>query len=118
MPQDTLYFVVSGLLHATCIEEGRHMLLGKIEQGEWFGEINVFDPGNASATVEAMYFSQVWSITRKGIEQFFETYPTPGLSLMISIASLLSQRLRKLDEKLTVAKQLSNISESTQSQNV
>ena len=114
--QDKLYFVVTGLLHATCVREGRHMLLGKIESGEWFGEINVFDPANASATVEAMQFSQVWSITRKGIEQFFENYPTAGLSLVISIACLLSNRLRKLDEKLTVAKQLSNISESVRPQ--
>lgn len=93
------------------------MLLGKIQHGEWFGEINVFDPANASASVDAMQFSQVWSIKREGIEQFFNSYPVPGLSLMISIASLLAHRLRKLDEKLTVAKQLSNISESTPPRN-
>ena len=39
----SLYFVISGLLHATTDQDGRIVLLGRLGKGDLVGEVNVFD---------------------------------------------------------------------------
>jgi len=98
--QDTLYFVLSGELHAKRTVEGREILLGTIRQGESFGEVNIFDPGSASATVQAVTPTQIWKIDRNSLVEFFQAYPEASVALTSRIASILSKRLRALAMKL------------------
>ena len=100
-PQDSLYFVISGVLHAIREDGGRQSLLGRIGEGETIGEINIFDPGEASATVTAMEFSQVWRIDRAMLEDFMNESPLAASHLLIGISVNLSRRLRGLNEKLS-----------------
>lgn len=97
-PQEFLYFLISGNLHAKSSD--REILLGKIRGGEWFGEINIFDPAAALATVVAIDDSQIWRITRSELQQFFEHYPTPAFQLTVGIATGLSRRLRGVTGQL------------------
>lgn len=98
--QDSIYFVLSGMLHAKRLSEGREILVGEIRSGEAFGEVSIFDPGLASATVVAMQPTQLWLITREEFQNFLSGYPVAANALLISIATLLSQRLRTLCERL------------------
>ena len=98
--QESLHFVLAGSLHAKRTEGGREILLGEIRTGEWFGEVNIFDPGEASATVRAASQSEIWSIDRPGIEDFLNVRPLAGTAVLVGIATLLSRRLRGVTARL------------------
>lgn len=98
--QDNLYFVISGLLHVTIPVDGRQKLVARVEAGETLGEINVFDPGKASATVTAQEFSQIWKANRNDIDQFVKAYPAAGASLLDGIVTVMCRRIRNMNEKL------------------
>jgi CRP-like cAMP-binding protein len=104
-PQDSLYFVISGLLHVHSNNQGRRTLLGSAKQGDVLGEISVFDPDDASANVTAVEFSQVWRINREMLEEVLNEYPSVGNLLLIQIATQLSRRMRATNKKVISAQQ-------------
>ncbi|HSI64457.1 MAG TPA: Crp/Fnr family transcriptional regulator [Candidatus Saccharimonadia bacterium] len=104
--QNTLYYVISGTLHATTTRSGRPVLLGRIGAGETIGEINIFHPGLASATVTAIEFTQIWKIDRQSLEDFMNVSPLPASHLLIGIASTLSRRLRETNDKVAMMHQI------------
>ncbi|MEM7146755.1 MAG: cyclic nucleotide-binding domain-containing protein [Verrucomicrobiota bacterium] len=104
-PQNSLFLIISGLLHVQTEAEGRKILLGTLKAGDMLGEINIFDPAEASATVTAVEFSQIWRIDRDMLEDFLNDYPSEGELLLIQICTQLSQRLRATNLKLTEAQE-------------
>lgn len=98
--QDTLYFVITGELHAKRSDRGREFLMGTIRGGESIGEIAIFDPGPASATVVAMTPAQIWKIDRESLNDFFIAYPEAAVRLTVSIAAVLAARVRGLARRL------------------
>jgi CRP/FNR family cyclic AMP-dependent transcriptional regulator len=102
-PQDSLYFVISGVLHVHTLRDGKPALLARIEAGTTLGEINVFDPATASASVTAKSFAQIWRADRQAIEDFVGAYPAAGSRLLIGILAEMSQRIRNMNEKLATA---------------
>jgi len=100
MNQTGLYFVISGKLHATAIRGGHKVLLGAVETGETVGEINLFDPSAASATVTAVEFSQVWFIDSKSLEGYINQYPRAAAWLLIGVAKTIARRLRAVNDKI------------------
>ena len=101
--QDYLYFVISGLLHVTISVDGREKLVARVEAGETLGEINVFDPGKASATVTAQEVSQIWKASRNDIDEFIKAYPAAGASLLAGIIAIMSRRVRQMNDKIADA---------------
>ena len=99
--QNCLYFIISGRLHVTTEDEGRRTLLGRLGPGDLVGEVNVFDPQKASATVMGLEFSQVWRMDRAMLDAFTKDSPAAASQLLIHIATQLSQRLRETNEKVT-----------------
>jgi CRP/FNR family cyclic AMP-dependent transcriptional regulator len=102
-PQDSLFLVISGLLHVHAETNGRSILLGSLHAGDMLGEVNIFDPGEASATVSAVEFSQIWRIDRQMLEDFLNDYPSEGELLLIQICTQLSKRLRATNQKVAAA---------------
>ncbi|MEO8351726.1 MAG: cyclic nucleotide-binding domain-containing protein, partial [Chthoniobacteraceae bacterium] len=51
---DTLYIVCSGVVHVRRLSAKHEMLLGRLGVGAFFGEINLFDPGVATASIYVM----------------------------------------------------------------
>ncbi|MBT7959596.1 MAG: cyclic nucleotide-binding domain-containing protein [Akkermansiaceae bacterium] len=98
--QKALYFVISGVLHVHTDKEDKRTLIARVQQGESLGEINIFDPGTASASVTAQSFSQVWKATREDLEAFIEAYPEAGIKLLIALVAELSRRIRHVNDKL------------------
>jgi len=99
-PQNSLYLVISGTLHVKGRRGEREILVARVRAGECLGEVNVFDPASASATVVAVDPTQLWHIDRDELEAFFSAYPDAAAALLIAIASLLSARLRSANAKL------------------
>ena len=98
--QNCLYFVISGVLHVHTDRDEKRTLIARIQAGESIGEINIFDPGKASASVTAKSFSQVWKATREDFETFVQAYPQPGNRLLTALITELSKRIRHMNEKL------------------
>ena len=99
--QNCLYFIISGRLHVTTEDEGRRTLLGRLGPGDLVGEVNVFDPQKASATVMGMEFSQVWRMDRAMLDAFTKESPAAASQLLLHISTQLSRRLRETNEKVT-----------------
>jgi CRP-like cAMP-binding protein len=95
-----LFFTLSGLMHARRVDGGNDILLGRIEPGEWVGEIDLFDPSSAVCSVVAVEPSQYWVISREDLEDFLNNYNAAGIMLMIGLATTLSQRIRGITAKL------------------
>lgn len=100
MEQNSLFFVISGKLHATAMRSGHKVLLGTIQTGETMGEVNLLDPTKASATVTAVEFTQVWQIDSNALETYINEYPLPASWLLIGVGKTIARRLRGLNEKI------------------
>ncbi len=98
--QESLYFVISGLLHVTIQVDGRAKLVARVEKGETLGEVNVFDPATASATVVAQEFTQIWKANRQDIDDFVKAYPEAGASLLEGILTVMCRRIRHMNSKI------------------
>lgn len=107
--QDSLYLVISGLLHVVREKDGPRTLLWRVTPGETIGEVNLFDPSEASADVVAQEFSQVWRANRTDLETFVNAYSEAGACLMAGLARLLSKRLRAMNARFaTLQEAISN----------
>ena len=95
-----LFFIINGLLHARCNSDGHTVLLGTINQGEWVGEVDLFDPSSAVCSVVTIESAQYWVISRADLEDFINNYPQAGIQLLIGLAGMLSGRLRGVTKKL------------------
>ena len=111
-PHGKLFFIISGLLHARRDDNGRPTLLGAINQGEWVGEIDLFDPSSAVCSVVAIEPSQYWAIPRVDLEDYINNYPQAGIQLLIGLAATLSRRLRGTTQKLTEQAEMQAVREA------
>lgn len=103
--QDSLFLIVFGTFHVQTDTTGRPVLLGQLKSGDTIGEVNIFDSGSASASVVAHSLSQVWKIDRSQLENFLEANSHAATRLLISIATQLSKRLRRANEKAAMARE-------------
>ena len=98
--QTEVFVVISGELEVRAKQDdGTEPLLARVGPGETLGEICLFDPGPATATVTASVFSQLWRIADADLIQFMEDNPGAGNILLRTLAAILSQRLRKTTPK-------------------
>lgn len=104
-PQDALNLVLSGTLHVVANAGDRPMLLATVGEGDSLGEINLFDPATASATVIARSDCLIWSVTREEIDGLIEADTEAGLGVMKGLLQQLSRRVRMMNDKLAAAEQ-------------
>jgi CRP/FNR family cyclic AMP-dependent transcriptional regulator len=98
--QTEVFVVISGKLEVRAKQEdGSEILLAQIGPGETLGEISLFDPGPAAATVTALEFSQLWRIADADLMHFMEENPGAGNVLLRTLASILAQRLRQMNPR-------------------
>lgn len=98
--QKHLYMVVSGLLEVRRDGLEQDIVIGRIQPGESIGEVSIFDPGPASATVRALEFSQIWKIDRDSLNSFLSNNPVAGNLVMVGLSTILSKRIRTLNARL------------------
>lgn len=98
--RQSLFFVLEGLLEVSCKSPMRNVTLGTIKAGESVGEMNVFDPLNASATVTARGTARVWEISGENFKKFVVEFPAVGLQILMAITAILTRRIRRLTSKM------------------
>jgi CRP/FNR family cyclic AMP-dependent transcriptional regulator len=98
--QTEVFVVISGKLEVRAKQDdGSEVLLAQIGPGETLGEISLFNPGPAAATVTAVEFSQLWRIADDDLIHFMEENPGAGNVLLRTLASILAQRLRQMNPR-------------------
>src|SRR5271168_2761867 len=99
--QTEVVVVISGKLEVHAKQDdGSEILLAQIGPGETLGEISLFNPGPAAATVTAVEFSQLWRIADADLIHFMEENPGAGNVLLRTLASILAQRLRQINPRV------------------
>jgi CRP/FNR family cyclic AMP-dependent transcriptional regulator len=99
----TLYVVLAGTFRITLGATGQEVTLDTVGAGDCLGEISVFEPGLASATVTSVEAGQLWSIASEPLQQFLGEAPYAGCALILGINTLLSRRLRKATSVIKVS---------------
>ena len=95
-----LFLITNGVLHARRNEQGNEVLLGQVLEGEWMGEVDLFDPFEAMCSVVAVEECQYWVMTRDNLEEFINNHPSAGILLLIGLSTTLSRRIREVTRKL------------------
>jgi CRP-like cAMP-binding protein len=96
---DILFLVLKGKLEVIQ-DDMNSKPVAVLEAGDSIGEVSVFDPGPASATVCAGTEAEVWLITRDSMDRLHAANPKVAYRLLSRIATCLSKRLREMNDKL------------------
>jgi CRP-like cAMP-binding protein len=98
-PIEAFHIVCSGHVHARRMAQKREVLLGRIGPGGFFGEINLFDSGFATANVYAMEKVTLALIDYISMRKFMEENPAIGYKITSALMAELSRRLRTTNER-------------------
>jgi CRP-like cAMP-binding protein len=108
--QDSLHVILSGKLHIVSgLTAERPMLLASLGPGDSMGEINLFDPGTASASAIARSSALVWTLSRAELDAFLEADPVIGVSVLRALLGQLCHRIRAMNEKLVTSERKSSL---------
>ena len=100
---DSMYFIISGRLKVvSTIEDGKEALLDFLHDGDYFGELSLFDQESRSASVIAVEDSVLIRISRAELLGFLERHPEANLILLRSLA----KRIRGITTNLSSLAQL------------
>ena len=94
-PNNTLFIVISGAYNVHTNSTGQEVHLDVVGAGDCLGEVAVFQPGRASATVTSAGEGQLWSITVERLQQFLLEYPRAGCAAVLGVNTILSRRLKR-----------------------
>ncbi len=96
----SLFVVMEGGLRILREIEGSEVVLGRLEPGSFFGEISLFDPGPATATVRSVARSVVVEIRREHLDYFVSKRPEAGATVLLALLEDMAKRFRHTDERL------------------
>lgn len=97
-----LYIVCDGSVHVRRLARTREMLMGRLGVGAFFGEINLFDPGTATASIYAMGTptTRLAVVDYETLRNFLGSNPAVGYKIVSSMMTEMSQRLRQTSARL------------------
>lgn len=98
--QYSLWVVLSGKLEVFVETSGKEVKIAEISEGDCLGEVSIFEPGEASASVRVVETAVLWNLEVEQLQRYFEKLPVAGGQLMLGIAQLLSRRLRSSNQQI------------------
>ena len=100
----TAFHVIrEGTVHVRRRANTRDMLLARLGPGAFFGEINLFDPGVATASIHAMKKTQIATIPYDRFHAYMDQHPRAGYRIVSALLTELARRMRTTDERLANA---------------
>jgi len=99
-PVKNFSIVLDGVVHIRRLAAKREMLLGRLGPGGFFGEINLFDPGVATASIYAMKPTRLAYLDYEAFHQFMESNPASGYKIASSMMTEMARRLRQTSARL------------------
>ena len=74
--------------------------LARLSQGDFFGEMALLEDDNRSATAVALSESHLLGVFHPDLFDLFERKPELGVKVLVTLATMLAQRLRKTNLEL------------------
>ena len=96
----TFYIICAGVVHIRRLAQKREMLLGRLGVGGFFGEINLFDPGTATASVYAMKPTTVAFVDYDTLHTFMQQHPATGYKIVSAMMTEMCRRFRLTSNRL------------------
>ena len=96
---ESLYYIISGTVTVVIEDdENREMIIAYINDGEFFGELGIFNEGDRtrSAWIRAKTDCEVAEISYNGFLELWRVYP----DVLFSIGSQIANRLKKTTRKV------------------
>ncbi len=93
VPNNHLYFVISGSLTASVGASTGAVSLGILSPGAWVGEIGFIDGGAATATIIAGERTKALRITQEEMMRLKDEHPRAAAVLMRTVTGQLADRL-------------------------
>ncbi len=97
---DCMYAIQGGQVEVIQEKDGEEIRLALLEQGDFFGEMAIFEREVRSATVRAMSDSSVLTVDKKNFLRRIQEDP----SLAFRLVQSMSGRIRTMSETVTVLK--------------
>ena len=97
---DRIFIILSGILEVFLKPDQEEIKLAEIGKGECFGEISIFEPAPASASVRGVTQGKIWSMDVNLLQQFMDHHPLEGCTFLLGVNQLLSRRLRAVNETI------------------
>lgn len=94
------YIIFDGTVHIRRLAQKREMLMGRLGPGGFFGEINLFDPGVATASIYAMKPTQLAVVDYGSLRAFMEANPAAGYKMVNQMMTETVRRLRSTSTRL------------------
>jgi CRP/FNR family transcriptional regulator, cyclic AMP receptor protein len=98
-PGDCMYLLLDGEVRVSNTVEGRETILAKLETGDFFGEICLFDEGARSADVLANRDCTLLKITKHAFEEMIVQHPVLGALFLRAMFRVVVFRLRNMDKR-------------------
>jgi CRP-like cAMP-binding protein len=92
---DRMYVILEGQaeVQVACEHETHRMAL--LDEGDFFGEMEVFDPGLRSATVRAVGRTRVLTVDKRGILRRLQEDPELAMRILETLARRMRRESRK-----------------------
>ncbi len=99
-PVTTFSIVCEGIVHVRRLAQKREILLGRLGVGAFFGEINLFDPGVATASIYAMKPVKLAVVDYDSLLAFLSSNPVTGYKIVCGMMGEMARRLRQTSSRL------------------
>ena len=90
-----LYLILEGTFRVSKKVGEQDLYLDTLQVGECFGEVAIFMPGHATATVTSEGPGKLWYMEVENLQQFLLDSPHAGCGLILAINTILSRRLKR-----------------------
>ncbi|TNE50699.1 MAG: cyclic nucleotide-binding domain-containing protein [Deltaproteobacteria bacterium] len=98
-PEQCIYFVHQGKLELASETQEGWSSAGHVETNEFFGDLNVLFESCTPIHVKASEDSQLWVLSHSTFQQFEQSYPKAGYSLLNSILHTVARNLSEYTER-------------------
>ena len=93
--QTSLYIVLNGIYNVSTQAKGKSVHLDTVCEGDCLGEVAIFHPNQASATVISLIAGKLWTIDAAKLQEFLTAHPNDGCAAVLGINIILSRRLKR-----------------------
>ena len=102
-PIHSLYVLCEGVVHVRRFAQEREVMVARIGPGGFFGEMNLFEHGAATASVYAMEKSTLAVADHEVLRECMTGNPAMGYKIVSSIMTVMCRRLRETNNRLLSA---------------
>jgi CRP-like cAMP-binding protein len=97
--QNTFYLIVAGEVAVLGVDAaGNETALGHVVAGQFVGEMNLFDPATATASVRTLTPVVTLEISNEKFRHFMEAKPAAAADFMFQLAQVIVRRYRAARE--------------------